>query len=432
MLALHHDQENRVRTLQPKTPGARYPKTPLKVPLNDENAPHGLAGKSILRPKNNNENMMTVGKAGKSSFVTPAQPRTARAPLGNKTTNAKARTGQLEGAKDTVKGLEKTTLKPTISKPKNHGPIHQDSLKLDVHVDSEPVEEEEVEYCPPRPKDIPYESDIIPRGALTFEAFKPENFLKGYYDHYYNPVDEDGVPIRVREMEEQRQLAFKKLDEQVMKDMDEFDWSVDDIPETKLLKKKPSAPAVAESSQPTVKAIKKPTTREVTKQPPTLAARKAASTLAMTTRPATATSVARKPMAPAPGRSVLNPLKRSVQPRPAATRESSTERATALAASRSTVGYGKGRSVSSAIQGSRPPVTRPPRTLTRSVSTASNASDSTITPARFAQIQARVDEPLKKLEFLSIFDGEEEDDGLLGGSALPIDDDDDFQLKLEN
>lgn len=73
MLALHHDQENRVRTLQPKTPGARYPKTPLKVPLNDENAPHGLGGKSILRPKNNNENMTTVGKAGKSSFVTPAR-----------------------------------------------------------------------------------------------------------------------------------------------------------------------------------------------------------------------------------------------------------------------------------------------------------------------------------------------------------------------
>lgn len=63
MLAAHHDQENLVlhqsvnggkpvphgtRHLQPKTPGARYPKTPLKVPLNDENAVHVLGGKSIL------------------------------------------------------------------------------------------------------------------------------------------------------------------------------------------------------------------------------------------------------------------------------------------------------------------------------------------------------------------------------------------------
>jgi hypothetical protein len=88
MLAAHKDQENLafshqagaavkqqqnqgLRTLQPKTPGARYPRTPLKIPLNDENAAHGLGGKSVLRPKNNNENIATVGNGGKSSFVTP-------------------------------------------------------------------------------------------------------------------------------------------------------------------------------------------------------------------------------------------------------------------------------------------------------------------------------------------------------------------------
>lgn len=63
MLAAHHDQENLVlhqpvnggkpaaqgtRHLQPKTPGARYPKTPLKVPLNDENAARVLGGKSVI------------------------------------------------------------------------------------------------------------------------------------------------------------------------------------------------------------------------------------------------------------------------------------------------------------------------------------------------------------------------------------------------
>ena len=94
MLAAHQDQENLAfshqagaaakqqqqnqgfRTLQPKTPGARYPKTPLKIPLNDENAAHGLGGKSALRPKNNNENLTTtMGKGGKSNFVTPMRKR---------------------------------------------------------------------------------------------------------------------------------------------------------------------------------------------------------------------------------------------------------------------------------------------------------------------------------------------------------------------
>lgn len=81
MLAAHReDQENRVshlagpskQQLQSKTPGARYPKTPLKVPLNDENANNGFGGKSVLRTKGNNENTTTIGKTGKLSVVTPA------------------------------------------------------------------------------------------------------------------------------------------------------------------------------------------------------------------------------------------------------------------------------------------------------------------------------------------------------------------------
>lgn len=301
-----------------------------------------------------------------------------------------------------------------------------------MHADSGPLQEDEVEYCPPPAKDIPYESDIIPRNGMTFEGLKPENMLRGYYDHYYNPVNDEGVHIRDIEVEEQRQRDLKKLDEQVDKDMDEFDWSIEDVPETKTLKAKMSLSTAMDSTQTTAKAIRKPVLRE-TRPPPTLAARKAASTLAMSSRPAVAT---RKPMAPPPARtgpSSLNPLKRRVQPQPSVTRESSTERATAVAASRSTLGYSKGRSFSSAIQGStKTPATRPPRTLQRSVSTASTASDSTITPARFAQSQAKVEEPLKRLEFLSIFDGDDEDDGnLLGGGPLPVVDDDDFQLDVQ-
>jgi hypothetical protein len=62
-----------VRTLQPKTPGNIYPKTPLKIPLNDENAPAIFGGKP--GKGNGLENMMTGGKKGttydKNAFVTP-------------------------------------------------------------------------------------------------------------------------------------------------------------------------------------------------------------------------------------------------------------------------------------------------------------------------------------------------------------------------
>ena len=75
MLAAHRDQENLVSShqttaaskknnLQAKTPGARVPKTPLKVPLNDENANKGLGGKSVLQAKGNNGNLTTAGRGG--------------------------------------------------------------------------------------------------------------------------------------------------------------------------------------------------------------------------------------------------------------------------------------------------------------------------------------------------------------------------------
>lgn len=82
MLRAHQDQENLVsihqanaaskqhgttRALQPKTPGARYPKTPLRVPLNDENVVRGLGGKSILANKT---------KGDRAQWQTPAGKRT--------------------------------------------------------------------------------------------------------------------------------------------------------------------------------------------------------------------------------------------------------------------------------------------------------------------------------------------------------------------
>ena len=76
MLAAHRDQENLVHSHQvptknasskhlgPKTPGARYPNTPLKVPLNDENGTHMAGGKAVLGTSKN-----IMGK--KQAMATP-------------------------------------------------------------------------------------------------------------------------------------------------------------------------------------------------------------------------------------------------------------------------------------------------------------------------------------------------------------------------
>ncbi len=65
------------RGLQPKTPGNRFPKTPLKVPLHDENDLAGFGGgKSVLGTKGKGvENLIAGGKKSatfdKNAFVTP-------------------------------------------------------------------------------------------------------------------------------------------------------------------------------------------------------------------------------------------------------------------------------------------------------------------------------------------------------------------------
>ena len=65
-----------IRALQPKTPrNKNAPKTPFKVPLNDENHPLTLGGKKTVKVHGNQkDNLMTQGKDGigdNHTFITP-------------------------------------------------------------------------------------------------------------------------------------------------------------------------------------------------------------------------------------------------------------------------------------------------------------------------------------------------------------------------
>ncbi|KAK4164925.1 hypothetical protein QBC43DRAFT_261463 [Cladorrhinum sp. PSN259] len=449
MLAAHRDQENvyihqagnSKQQLQAKTPGARFPKTPLKVPLNDENTNHGFGGKSVLRTKGNNENNLTVGKggngmgkSGKQALITPAAPQTARAPLGNKTTNAKARTGQnTNGGKDTVKPTPARRLKQAA--PQTEGP------KIEVLTDKISLaEEEDIEYAPPRPKDRPYESDILPERALTFEGLKPENLFNGYYQYYFNRIDDNGKSAIERDMEEQQQRIFAQGEEQIMRDMDEFDWSIGDIPDSKDVFKKKEAPAKVEVKAP--KKNLKPTVGFIRKQPSTLTARKAASALAMPKSsiraPGLKTNKSLTTIVPpkSQSRALLVSKRTLLQP---STIHSVRDRAASAVASRSTLGYSRGRSASTVVNSNTEPApaariaepTPKDQAVSRSVSTASFGSEATITPARFA----KESNEWKKPDFLSIFDAddvEEDDANLGGGSVPPLDDDDEtFQFATD-
>ncbi len=78
-----------------------------------------------------------------------------------------------------------------------------------------------------------------------------------------------------RELREQQERAFKKGDEQIIRDMDEFDWSVGDVPGSgDVFRKKEDRAAKAAVVGPK-------SSRPGPRPPPTLASRQAASALAM-------------------------------------------------------------------------------------------------------------------------------------------------------
>ncbi|KAH7318759.1 hypothetical protein B0I35DRAFT_409596 [Stachybotrys elegans] len=435
MLAAHRDQENLVHAHQqvqskqhPKTPGARFPKTPHKFPGNDENAPTIFAGKSgiknVIKPSEN-DILMTKGKGARQALITPSDNR-MRAPLGNKTTNAKAKTGPSNGVKDIVKELEKAQKPTTIQKPKQK-PVELAPVAFSVKADSSDGgdEEEEPEYAPANPEPLPYQSDVLPPGGLTTKGLRRENMFKGYYEHFYNPIDDNGVSRKDKEFRKEMDLVMKMAEERNAKEMDALDWNVEDATETAQPRQKKQV--AAQSSE---LAVKK--TRQ--KYPATITSRRAASALSVTSdtdrstkpRPASAATTTRKPPSTA--------LRTNVKSR-APLANAGPSNSTAETASRTTLGYNKGRSASSLVHGRPQPKQAVPSRTTKPAITPDKMSELTITPARVRQAALSQQESKPAPAFTSIFDldGDDEDLPPMRKPAFLMDDDDEeeFELKLE-
>lgn len=381
----------------------------------------------------------------------------SRAVLGDKTTNAKARALQPVNVKSAVRSTEKSHAKaPTTVQPKAKQP-QAETQKLVVHAEAaeHQGDDDEVEYCPPKPKDLPYESDVFPEGVLTFEGLKRENLFKGYYDYYVNPVDEHGVSLSDRVLAEKTRKAIEDCDRQVQEDIENFEWSIEDeLEEAGVVLKKTANPPVPNPAK--SDNARQPFHR---KAPSTIASRDAATALA--TLDDTTRSMQRRVAKPTenslppkkkgaglalPGfRSAKQPTTRL----PVLSRKALTENKALEVTSRTTIGYNKGRATASVLaQGTtKPNITRPQTAMARSDTTIFTESDQTITPARFAQehvsaAAAEDQEWKERVPFLSIFNpdlngdqDEDEDCDLLAGGLpdnlyVEEDEDDDFELKL--
>lgn len=294
-----------VRGLAPKTPANKPAfKTPARGNQNDENTKLDL-GKTGGKD----------GKLDRNAFVTPANNR-VRAPLGNKTTNAKAlQTPALQlPPEDKVKGSSPRLRR---SKIKVHEALDTAHDVLNTH-----PEERAIEYMPPREVPLNNDPDDILPLSMNLNALKGKNLTKGWWSEYSGKGenDEDSELSDFEEKVRKAEAEHKKRDAQKLK------------PATK-----PSAGRAA-TAGPTKFA------------PTTVQARKAASVLSSrhTTKAAVPSFTAPTAMAKARLAGSIMPAGR--KPAPAL---GNSRFPAAKAASNSTIGYSKGRSVSATT---RPPL----------------------------------------------------------------------------
>lgn len=364
-----------------------------------------------------------------------------RAPLGAKTTNAKAKSFQTPAVLP-EKDLNKTQVKPTSSRRLKQRISHADTIKLEVHGDNDPLEEREVEYCPPPVPYPKYESEDFPDGGLNYEPIRGANLMYGHAQYYHNPLDSEGNSIRAKKLEAEQAAVFKKFDAKVLRELEEMDWSISDVPESREMTAKPQKADIQGSKmEAQVKVSKGPASRA----PSTIKSRMAASALAAPARAPLASISSAAVKAKVPAGRITPFLSRNKQPvvtRPA--NSSTMSHTAATAASRSTIGYTKGRTASSVLKAFSPPP-KPPaslmqasaleqtkpgpqsrltRGLPRSASNASSGSDRTITPDVFAKQENGGEdfdiEQFRRLKLLSAFDpedgGEQMEEGVHGES----------------
>lgn len=201
-----------IKALQPKTPGNN-----LKTPF---------------RGRNDENTIINAGKSTKNTFITPGSaPRTGtRAPLGAKTTNAKAQAFQTPapGAK---------AIKPDLTGRKASSTRR--TVKKKIYVDTEQPDQTEVQeleqdepdfgYAPPPIvplPDPPMEFDL----DQTYAALRPENFNRGVAEIYFqSPKDENGFSISLKKMEQRDRESLQRDLDRILETPDDISARIPDI-----------------------------------------------------------------------------------------------------------------------------------------------------------------------------------------------------------
>lgn len=349
-----------------------------------------------------------------------------RAPLGMKTTNAKSQAFQTPAPLSSAKTQK---LSPRLRRPKVK--VHQPEAEAESEDDVP-----EIEYMPP--KEIPLEDDMddyLPRD-WNFPKIDHATMVRGIFQAYHNPIEDDGRTRKQREFEEEVQRDRKQRDEEFNKVFEAEMAGYDAEVRRYYGMDKPTAAPKPASSAP----------KRATTGVSTIRARSAAAALSSVSKPSSkALPTATKSRVPTGLVSSKKPL----------AERSASRQAAAATASKSTIGYAQGRAgrtgptvrkpLSNVTKpapfsaATRRPTTIPPTHNRSALSrSASTATDSTlVAPQQEEQSYRTAEEVEREMEllFLARSDDEDEDAWVsnfhsqLQGDLLG-DEEAEFQFKL--
>lgn len=199
-----------IRALHPKTPGNL--KTPFRPAKQDENRPIEFKGQKALVKDG-------PSKLEKGAFVTPLAPRN-RAPLGVKTTNAKAQTFQTPAAVALPTKTGRTASGQRLSTARRSGRSKitvAPSEPVGTDVLAEGEEEPDFGYAPPPPVALP-----DPPLEVEEDPLLTEELRTGYGELYFgSPKDENGVSLRFKKEEEEHLKHEKQREHDSLKEFRE-------------------------------------------------------------------------------------------------------------------------------------------------------------------------------------------------------------------
>lgn len=325
--------------------------------------------------------------------------------------------------------------------------------KVKIHQPEVAQEDEddvpEIEYMPP--KEIPLQDDMdeyLPKN-WTIPKISNQDMVRGIWQAYHNPIEDDGRTREQRKFEEEIQQGRKKRDEQM-----------EEILATQMAKDDAETKEYYGIKEPKKEAPKAPAAlRTRTTGPSTMRARSAAAALSPPSKPSYAA-----PTAAAKSR-VPTGLVASRKGAKTPTELTASRQASAIAASKSTIGYAQGRAGRAAPAARKPlsnvtkpapfsAVSRPAlSTHIRSASTdigtmrsrrpmsrcSSSATDATLVTHHEEEQPRRTAEDLEReMELLLLSRSDDEDDEAWMNSfntqlhgADPLEEDhDNFQLQL--